>query len=445
MKQSKSSRTVFLILAVLLILTVLSFQFASGLFARYLTKDKINDSARVAKWDVNLVDKSGVDIATHQGSTSLEASDSGNNFFQVTNKSEVAAMFAEDSYITLEFTADTFKTTTEITTWDFLSQGGVTIDNPCVFNVYMYGCSYDELEDYIFYTKGSTTLTVEQYNALTETEKAGYKEDVVIPTDSTIKYKKIITTDDPYTLEKRIIDGEARFYIKQQLNPGTDLTNFTYDQTYTFRLEWKINDYTTGEGSVTNKFKAYDIIEKADYNTTKYKGYLSCNRNSFEITEKTGDLAGNSGNQLNSFTVNIKEEGVSVNKEFVIAYRELDYFEYLVYTSSLGGEPESTELDFVYDEIETRSSGIYKTGYSKLTTDIRNVIQSRTIVDVDTTDSNNTTSITYDTLMKYREKLQFDAYTSFLDAQVAFESSLGYLSIGLRCSIIYELKVVQVD
>ena len=69
----------------------------------------------------------------------------------------------------------------------------------------------------------------------------------------------------------------------------------------------------------------------------------------------------------------------------------------------------------------------------------------RTMVDTNTSDATNTNTISYDTLKKYCESLQSQEYYKFLESQDAFENSLGYLAIGLSCSIVYDLKVVQVD
>lgn len=435
MQKSKVTKIVFRIAAALIILTLITSLLASGLLARFLSTDDNDDAARVAYWNVEVVDKSGNDIEVNQGTTQLNADDSGNSFFQVSNKSEVAAMFSADSSISLKFTADTFKATTEISSWDFLKNGSDVVNNPVEFNVYIYNCKVSELDHYLTYTKSSTTLNLTQYNALDDESKKGYIEDVVLPSDSPIKETLVMTTtDNTLELTKEVVDGVPYFYLTKKVANAQNYTFPVGSGDYTFRIEWKVSGSADLGGSFNTKFNAYYVIESKDYNTTDYTGLVK--NDGTHTASATATTAGYSS------TFNVKDEGVTKQKTFVIAYKECDYFEYLIYTSSLGGQPVFTDLDFVYNEIETRSSGIYKTGYSKLTDAALTEINARTWDDAK---NGSTAGVSYNTIMKYREKLQAVAYSDFLGSRDAFENSLGYLSIGLDCSIVYNLKVVQVD
>ena len=440
MQKSKVTKIVFRIAAALIILTLITSLLASGLLARFLSTDDNDDAARVAYWNVEVVDKSGTDIGLNQGTTHLDADDSGNSFFQVSNKSEVAAMFSADSSVSLKFTTDTFKADTTIPGWNFLKNGSEVVNNPVEFNVYIYNCKVSDLDPYLTYTKtvGSTTTTLDlrQYTALSENEKKGYVEDIVLPNDSSIKETKIFsTTDNTLEVTKKIENGVPYFYLSQNLTNAeskytfpvpVDNDNFT---SYTFRVEWKVGGSSNIGGSYATKFKAFYVVEQSEYklNSTDYTGLVS----------KSGEFTATTNADSNDYysEVSVKDAGVNTTKKFVIAYKELDYFEYLIYTSSLGGEPMFTDIDFIFNEVETKSSGIYKTAYSKVTSDDLSSIKSRTWGD----------SNTYNTVKKYCEKLQADAYASFLESRDAFENSLGYLSIGVDCFIIYDLKVVQVD
>ena len=440
MQKSKVTKIVYRVAAVLIIITLITSFLASGLLARYLSSNNDNDSARVAYWNIETIHKDGSKIVANQGTTHLDATDSGNNFFQVSNKSEVAAAFSSESTISLKFTADTFKSSTEISSWNFISDGSKPVTNPVQFNVYIYNCKVSELDQYLRYTKGEKTINLTEYNALSDEDKKGYKEDVVLPTDSSIKETKIMSSaDNTLTVTKKVEDSVPYFYLTQKLTDGE--TKFTFppnSNTYTFRVEWNVTGSADIGNSDNKSFKAYYVIEQGAYNTTTYTGLVDTNGK----LQASGDAEKNN----NYFSLSVKEEGVSQTKLFVLAYKECDYFEYLIYTSSLGGEPTFTDLDFVYDELETRSSGIYKTGYSKLTSAALKIIsEQRTLKDVDTSDSTNTNAVTYNTLMKYREHLQAKEDKTFLDARDEFEHGLGYLSMGLSCSIIYDLKVVQVD
>ena len=431
MQKSKVTKIVYRIAAALIILTLITSLLASGLLARFLSTDDNNDAARVAYWSVKVVDKKGTDIGLNQGTTHLNADDSGNSFFQVSNKSEVAAMFSADSSISLKFTADTFKTTTEISSWDFLKNGSEVVNNPVEFNVYIYNCKVSELDQYLTYTNKTNSTDVKNladYNALTDEQKKLYTEDVVIPSGLTIKETLVMsTTDDTLAVTREIIDGVPYFYLTKKIANAQNYTFPVGSGDYTFRIEWKVSGSADLGGSFKTKFNAYYVIESKDYNTTDYTGLVKN-----DGTHTANAEATESGY---SSTFNVKDEGVTKQKTFVIAYKECDYFEYLIYTSSLGGQPTFTDLDFVYDEIETRSSGIYKTDYSKLTDAALTEINARTWDDANS----------YNTIMKYREKLLVLAYEDFLGSRTAFENSLGYLSIGLDCSIVYNLKVVQVD
>ncbi len=438
MQKSKVTKIVYRIAAALIILTLITSLLASGLLARFLSTDDNNDAARVAYWNVKVVDKEGSDIGLNQGTTHLDADDSGNSFFQVSNKSEVAAMFSADSSISLKFTADTFKATTEISSWNFLKNGSDVVNNPVEFNVYIYNCKVSELNDYLTYTNKTDSTDVKNladYNALTDEQKKLYTEDVVLPSDSSIKETLVMsTTDNTLVVTKEIIDGVPYFYLTKKIANAQNYTFPVGSGDYTFRIEWKVSGSADLGGSFNTKFNAYYVIESKDYNTTDYTGLVK--NDGTHTASATATTAGYSS------TFNVKDEGVTKQKTFVIAYKECDYFEYLIYTSSLGGQPTFTDLDFVYDEIETRSSGIYKTDYSKLTDAALTEINARTWDDAK---NGSTAGVSYNTIMKYREKLQAVAYSDFLGSRDAFENSLGYLSIGLDCSIVYNLKVVQVD
>lgn len=447
MQKSKVTKIVYRIAAALIILTLITSLLASGLLARFLSTDDNNDAARVAYWSVKVVDKKGTDIGLNQGTTHLNADDSGNSFFQVSNKSEVAAMFSADSSISLKFTADTFKADTTITSWDFLKNGSEVVNNPVEFNVYIYNCKVSELDDYLTYTNKTDSTDVKNladYNALTDEQKKLYTEDVVIPSGSTIKETLVMsTTDDTLAVTKETVDGVPYFYLTKKIANAQNYTFPVGSGDYTFRIEWKVSGSTNFGGSYNTKFNAYYVIELAEYNNNKakYSGLVS-------KTEDEGNVvlvSNESITDTSAFaeTVDVLDEGVKKSKTFVIAYKECDYFEYLIYTSSLGGQPTFTDLDFVYEELETRSSGIYKTEYSKLLkTSAIATIKKRTWDDAK---NGSAAKVSYNTIMKYREKLLVLAYEDFLGSRTAFENTLGYLSIGLDCSIVYNLKVVQVD
>jgi len=78
---------------ILLCLTLFSMHFTSGLYARYISRDSAEDSARVAKFDVN-VTGSAEDLEI-----TAEPSSSNKYVITVLNKSEVAVHYE----LSLEF------------------------------------------------------------------------------------------------------------------------------------------------------------------------------------------------------------------------------------------------------------------------------------------------------------------------------------------------------
>ena len=95
------------------------------------------------------------------------------------------------------------------------------------------------------------------------------------------------------------------------------------------------------------------------------------------------------------------------------------YFEYLIYLSSLNGEP-----SFTYRGKATR--------YSKLTQ-----------AQIDLIKNENETDIEHD--YNIVDDLNICEYERFLSEKKEFEANLGYLEMGLKISIEFGLTVVQVD
>ena len=78
--------------AVLLCLTLFSFYFSGGLYAKYVTRASGSDSARVAKFDVSI--QSVLDIYSEMIPLGdIQPGDSKTIEFTVTNNSEVAVAF----------------------------------------------------------------------------------------------------------------------------------------------------------------------------------------------------------------------------------------------------------------------------------------------------------------------------------------------------------------
>ena len=330
---------------------------------------------------------------------------------------------------------------------DFLKDNGVAINNPITFKVSIYDCKCEELDQYLVYTKGTSKLNKTQYDALSDAEKQGYVEDVVLPNDSNISEYVILNTDENLSFTRTIEYGRVYFTTGKTLS-SNDIELAIGTGSCTVRVKWSVGLNTASGDAIKNSFNAFYVIERSEYNTTDYTGLVEYNNNT-KVAKLTKGVAVNQITNATKgryfFEVNVEENDVDVNKEYIIAYKEYDYFDYLIYVSSLGGEPTFTELDYEFLEVETRSSGIYKRSYNIVPESEKDIIRTRTLIDVDTTNINATTSITYDTIKKYFEKLQLDEYEAFILAQNEFQNSVGYLGIGLNCNIVLDIKVSQVD
>ena len=447
MNYNKWSKRLYRFAGIMIIVFLLSSFLMSGLLARYTSGNSASDSARVAYWDVESVEKDGTEVSFSKGITTLASEDSGNWFFQINNKSEVAAIVDSLSSVSLTVSSTSFKSTDVMESWDFLKEGGVEINNPITFKVSIYDCKCEELDQYLVYTKGSNSLNKTQYDALSDIEKQGYVEDVVLPNDSTIKEYVILNTDEDLSFTRIIEYGRVYFTTDKTLS-SNDIELAIGTGSCTVRVKWSVGLNTASGGTIKNSFNAFYVIERSEYNTTDYTGLVEYNNNT-KVAKLTKGVAVNQITNATKgryfFEVNVEENDTNAKKEYIIAYKEYDYFDYLIYVSSLGGEPTFTELEYEFLEVETRSSGIYKRSYNIVPDSEKNIIRTRTLIDVDTTNTNATTSITYDTIKKYFEKLQLDEYEAFILAQNEFQNSVGYLGIGLNCNITLDIKVSQVD
>lgn len=441
MKLRNINKIIYRSLAITLIVFLFSTFLISGLLARFITNDNNLTDARVSYWKINAIDKDGTKSTLNKAITHLESEDTGNWFFQVENQSEVNAVINNLSNIMIKIESYTFKDSTVLSDWDFLTDEGNPINNPITFNVYLYNCACDDLDQYIVYTKGTSKLSKNDYDLLSDAEKVGYVEDVDLTGISTITETLVLSTDsDDLIVNKKTELSETYLSINKSLGNDYKLKNNT--GIYTFRLEWDVELIDDEGVGSTDTFNAFYIIEQSEYNTTDYTGLITYNSGNKKISYKEGASATTSGNY---YELLVDVDGVNTYKNFVLAYKECDYFEYLIYTSSLGGEPFFTELTFNFNKLETKSSGFYKKAYKKLTTEEINIISTRTIVDVNTKDINNTTTISYNTLKKYHESLELNQYLDFLTSQEEFENSVGYLGIGLICTITFNIIIEQED
>ena len=378
MKRSKLSTFVFYTLIVLMILFVVSTYLSSGLVAKYLSTDSVTDSARVAKWDIDF----GVGSELHSviQSTHLESGSSGNWGLDIANNSEVAAKFADSSNVTIRLYSPNFNLEHHHDSWDFLEDNSHNpLDNPIRFQVYLYNCSLDDLS------------------------KNTHQEKLVFDTNtSDLEFKTII--EDGVLYYDAIVDFAS-------LNLGSDFELAISTGKASLKVLWSVEG-ENNQADVLNDFTSYHLIKKSEFNTSKYLGILNKDtKEKIKIKDSTMTT-----DEINE-TLNNNALAVDTN-DYVIAYKEYDYFGYYIYTATFDGDLRVT----VNDELKK---------YSDLDELEKEAIKNRTIGS--------------DGSKLYVEALQLEQYGSFIDAKNGYEQDNLYLLLGLECRIMLNLKVEQID
>lgn len=349
-----------LIIAVCAIIAIIVYSSGtnkSSTNAAYRTEVNGTDGARVAKWDINNLDKDGEKMTLSADVQNIE-SGSGNWFLEIQNLSEVTAKYGSDSKIKLKLDSEIFVLNDYFGSgthnWNFIIKGGSAQINPIKFVVTLYDCP---LSDILKYSSTSGTYTIDQYKELDEAVKLTCTE-VVTVADS---IKKAVALDTSSTAIQLKLDEGS---LVQEFDLGTLLdafSNFGMDSNNKkcIRIEWSISGSAGGTNETTKQFDIFD----------------------------------EDGNKIDT----------------------VDLFDYQKYISSLKGEPSYNVL---------RGSDYLSLRHSELS-------------DFDKTWlKNNGTAY---------EKNTFNMYESFITANNEYMKTLGYLECGLTASIIFDLKVEQVD
>ena len=134
-------------------------------------------------------------------------------------------------------------------------------------------------------------------------------------------------------LDFNLILEDGVLCYKASLNFGelNDIYMLTCDGgTATLRVVWNVTDNPDSE-SVEEILNTYDMILINEFDANKHAGIVNKTTSS-DIVIKGQNLTADQIQTLlnnNSFTID--------SKKYVIAYEQKDAFEYLIYTSSLGG------------------------------------------------------------------------------------------------------------
>ncbi len=383
-KRKSLSTVVFYSLIVIVMLCAVSTYFASGLVARYTTSGEATDSARVAKWDINF--SAGSELHSVVQSTHLEAGSKGEWGLDIVNNSEVAARLADSSSVKLRLYSPNFDVNHYHNAWDFLhDNSGNIIDNPINFKICLYNCSLEALEE-----------------DLKDDNLDNAEEVTILDTNQNLTFQLII--EDGVLYYETIVDFES-------LNLGSDFDLAVQTGNACLRVLWNV-DGASNQATTKEIFTSYHLIKTSEFDTLKYLGII-------DKSTKTKINIKDSSMTDDEITSAINANVLHVDTDdYVIAYKEYDYFGYYIYTATFDGD------------LKVTIDGNPK-AYSKLTTDEISAINNRTIAS--------------DGSKLYVEALQFAEYDSFMIIKNAYDNATGYLNLGLECRIMLNLKVEQID
>lgn len=399
-RSSNLSIFVFYALIILTILFVLSNSLTSGFLARYLSTDSSGDNARVAKWEIqfNGDDEFNVEIP----STHLENGSKGEWGLDITNKSETLARISSESNIKLRLYSPGFHAEHHHETWDFLEDtNGQVIDNPISFKIYIYNCSLEELKD-TYFENGVFNPTLLEPGISIE-------ERLLLDTNTT-ELKFEMNVDSGLICHEAIIDiGDLGETFNLAIGNGNACV----------KVLWNVES-TDDSYSYKEDFKSYHLIKLDEYNKNIYGGIVQYQGT--DLIDLT--LSNLTDTQISNY-LEVNSYNISGIK-YVIAYKLYDAFEYLIYSSSLGGE---VMITLTADDVT------YLKKCTQLSQEEKSILEARTNVDV--------TSV--EMLEKYIEKIECKSYLEFLDEKKAFEAAIGYLGLDLECRISLNLRVEQID
>ncbi len=412
------------IVVVVLIVTSTNFKPSSSM-SRYRSDINGSSGARVAKWDVKGIAKNGGEsVLLDAGFTDNITEGKGNWFFDIENDSELNAEVNSNSTITLRLAADSLSANT--INWDFLTgSNGVVIDNPVNFIITAYNASAKDLISYV-HKDTSTPIGFEEYGALSDELKAFYNEviNADLPNTEASKKPKVTLLDtksDALTFNKKseLVDGKIHNYyelsfklsdkikdkkISLDLGFGNNKTNIC------FRIEWSVEDIQKAVGDPETpaetevKYCAYTFVEGAEPTNT----------------ETTYELDGKKFLYIDG-------------KNYYIRMQEKNFFDYLRYTSTLGGEP---QFEFASNSGIAGSKMLVF--YSKLTADQKATIEAYEAL-------TTKTGKTAEDIKHIAEYLEYTQYKAFVLANQEFAEKLPYLSMGLTFSVQFDLRCEQKD
>lgn len=390
----------FYMLIIFSLLFVITNYLTSGLLAKYLSKDSSDDDGQVAKWEINFDDSNTLN--TYISPTYLDYGSYGEWVLDIQNSSEVSAEITQNSEMVLKLYSSHFDPSHYHDTWDFLHDKDENfIDNPLNFRIYLYNCNSTILKDY-YLIDGVFDNTVQQ-------EGLNVQEYTLLDTQTSLLTFDLIIENGVHCYQAKLNVGELSDIYVLACDGGEA----------SLRVVWTVNKNLNSE-SVEEYLNTYDVILTSEFDVNKHVGIVN-KSTSEDIVIKGQSFTDNQIQTLidsNCFTID--------DKEYVIVYEQKDAFDYLIYTSSLGGE---VMITLEEDDVT------YVKKSSLLNQAEKDILAARTITSISTLTD----------LSKYLEKLNYGVFINYLDDLDQYQNDKGYLGLGLRCSIELNLKVEQVD
>ena len=376
--------------------------------AKYRSEISGDDSTRVAKWDVSTISKKdGAVIELDAGfGTTLDTGSRGNWFIEISNSSEVNAILGNDTTIRFRMDHPSYNgESADTESWNFLEGG----NNPVTITVTVYKGTIDSLT-----IDANQQVTNSGVQVFTTTAQTFTKAVETVDSKLVYYYYKDIKVSD--------IPGLTDTIKTIKMNDSS--TNITIG------LNWVTGSDTSGTGSTVLDSKIYKAFEifKSNALPTNYSTAYE------EIGRKT-----------------YGEDDEAVT--YVVAYRDCNFFDYQIFTSSFGGDGEpyfkfkntyGAEVIKYYSEIlDTTEENIVKGYFTFTDTNSNGEVLNDDLVTQVTTAVNGATNL--EALEHIIDSCRFAVHEEFLNDNELYQESLSYLQYGLTCSVQFTLKVEQKD
>lgn len=374
---------VYLIFAMVVIFTSLGGNYmTTSTSASYKSEVDLSDSGQIAKWDISSLDEEGEELQLYASIDRIIQGD-GYWMFKVRNNSDVTACLDRLSNVKVRLDSDNFATALVANTigWDFLeSNTSSDTDNPITLQLYAFN--------------GDVTVPADT------AQKKGIE--ILLASDEA---KNVFNAASlSFSRKTENVDGKDIFYYESEIS---------FDKA---ELSTILSSNMSFSGTDTDKSKTFVLY----WNVAGSDSDVNVSNATFKTYSYTTEDPGNN---------NYKNRFIIGGKYYYVIETELNYFDYLVYTASLGGE-----VVFWFDGV--------KVFYSKLSDAQKSTLSA---YQGKYTNKNVNDTVTLNEIEKYIEYLEYVQYEHFLEERNKFEQSLGYLQYGLNLNIIFNVKISQVD